>query len=275
MCTLAAGLALWGCAGRPAAPASAPAAVTTPPPAIEMSLDDVAPLVVAGETITWELTYMGIEGGRARFAVGEPGLLDGRRVIGVVAEAESSGLFAVVKQMRDAVSTWIELESGLPISTENEATISGNHLLVKTSFRRGQPLADLRIWWKKQPERRVVRPLPARETYDPLSALLVLRAWSAPDGARTTFHALGGQRLWRTDLVVEARETIRSPLGQRRAIRMSGVSTRLTPSFAVDARKPPRTFTLWLSDDARRTPLRLVARTEYGDVEIVATSHAP
>jgi hypothetical protein len=44
------------------------------------------------------------------------------------------------------------------------------------------------------------------------------------------------------------------------------VATRLNGRLSVDRRKEPRSYTLWISDDANRVPLRLTARTEYGNV---------
>lgn len=245
-------------------------AVPSGPP---VALLDVRPFFVVGETITWELTYHGIEGGRARLAVGSPGVVEGRRVLGVTAEAESSGLLAVVKQLRDAAATWIDLESGLPVTTESEAVISGNRLRVETHWRRSEPAVDMRVSRQAAPVRKVVRRLPLLETHDPLSALLLIRSWRAPVGSHAVLYALGGQRLWRTQIRVEGREEVTGRLGDRPAVRMSGTSTRLTSGLRDDLSKPPRTFTLWLSNDDERIPLRILARTELGPVEITATSY--
>jgi hypothetical protein len=86
------------------------------------------------------------------------------------------------------------------------------------------------------------------------------------------FHTLGGLRVWRTDVRVEAREEIDGALGKRQALRITGVSRRMAGS-RPDRRHKPRTFTLWLSEDAERIPLRIVANTEYGDIQVTASSY--
>src|SRR5688572_1564810 len=70
------------------------------PTAEAVPLAVLKPFVIPGEQITWQVTFRGIEGARARMAVGVPAVVDGRRLVNVVAEAETSGLAALVKNLR-------------------------------------------------------------------------------------------------------------------------------------------------------------------------------
>ena len=65
---------------------------------------------------------------------------------------------------------------------------------------------------------------------------------------------------------MSAREPIRSALGHYPALRIDGVARRVTRDLRADPRKPPRHFTVWLSDDESRLPLITEAKTEYGEV---------
>jgi hypothetical protein len=257
-----------GVAAAGPAPASAPAAA----PAPVVSLDAVAPRFVPGEAMTFEVTFRGIEGGRARVAVGAPTLVDGRRVLALRASAESAGLVATFKEMRDDLTTWIDADSALPLRTESDANITGKAVQVKAVFAADRASAELEIT-RGEKTRTVKRVLPPAEVYDPLGALLVMRGLDAPDGARAVFYTLGGQRLWRTELTVAGREELRGPLGRFACVRLEGVSTRLATNLKDDTRKPPRRFSVWISDDARRLPLRITAHTELGDVNVIATSY--
>ena len=60
--------------------------------------------------------------------------------------------------------------------------------------------------------------------------------------------------------------------GRREALRISGVSRRLS-GRRVDPSGKPGSFTVWLSDDAQRIPLRIDALTEYGAIRVTATSY--
>jgi hypothetical protein len=235
-------------------------------------LEELQPYFVAGEKITWEVTFLGVQGGRARLAVGTPGLVEGKRVIAVVAQAESAGILAAFKRMHDSVSSWIDIRSGIPWRTVSEVEMKGKRLEVTATRREGEPVADLLVRRGSGRETKEVKRLPSLETHDPISAILVLRSWTAPPGTRGAFNTLGGLRVWRTEVVVEAREEIESPCGKRQALRITGVSRRMMGT-RPDPRHKARRFTLWLSEDAERIPLRIVAKTEYGELEVVATSY--
>ncbi len=239
----------------------------------EVSLAGVAPFFVAGESMTWEVTFRGIEGGRARVAIGAPVVVDGRRVLALSAEAESSGLLAAVKEIRDDQRAWIDADTGAPVRSESEANTSGKLIKVQTVFTPDGKSAALAIQIGAGAARKMVRKLPDGGVYDPLGVLLVMRAWRAPVGARTGFYTLGGQRLWRTQLTVEGVEELRTPLGKSMTVKLTGVSTRLHASGQIDASKPPRKFTVWVTDDERRIPVKIRAHTELGDLDVTATSY--
>jgi hypothetical protein len=262
-------LAISACGRGMASPAPHPPPLSTAPP---VSLDDVAPRFLAGESFSFEVTFKGIEGGRARMAIGEPTVVDGRRVLAVRAEMESSGLVAIVKSIRDDSATWLDADTGLPLRSESDASTSGRQVHMVTTFDHPGRRADT-VLTRNGKERKVGRRLPEGETYDPLAAMLVLRGWDAPVGTRGLMHSFSGRTLWRSELVVEAKEVLKTKLGKLPALRTSGVAYRLLSSGAVDQRKPPRRFTVWVSDDEWRIPLRVVAVTEMGDVVVEATSY--
>jgi hypothetical protein len=108
-----------------------PSAVSTAPPIL---LDTVKPLYQIGEQITWEVSLQGIEGGRARMAIGQTALVDGKPVLALHADAESSGLLAVVKTVHDEVSTWVDASTGLPLRTVGDSNTSGKELHAEVSF---------------------------------------------------------------------------------------------------------------------------------------------
>ena len=266
------GLCLVGaCAHREPVPPPAAGASARPR---AVSLDEGEPYFVAGEQMTWNLTFLGLEGGRARLAVGEPGELDGRKVIAVVAEAEASGIVAILEsaqKARDSVSSWVDLASGLPARTETDTEFKGHRFRVEAARPSGEH-ANLEIWGDAGSETRRAMRLPPR-THDTISALLLLRSWAAPTGARVDVFTLGGVRLWRTSLHVVGREALDTPLGHRETVRIDAVSVRLTPSFAVEPKMPARTFTIWFSEDEDRVPLRMDFKTEFGDIGLEATSY--
>jgi hypothetical protein len=238
------------------------------------------PFFVPGETLTWEVTMAGIKGARARLAVSVPGDEGGRRAVILRAEAESSGIALLIKEARSSVASWIDAETGVPFRTESDSFGIGSTLTVHAARHpdeAGEPVADFRIIKTKGGEagdtRERTQRLPVSETHDPLSATLALRAWSAPVGTRAVFYSLGGVRIWKTTVTFEGTEELSTALGRRRAVRLSGVSIRLHRSFEEDHSKPERHFSIWVSDDDQRVPLKITARTELGDVTAKVTSY--
>jgi hypothetical protein len=264
-------LGVSACSRGNAAPMASPVAVValSGPP---VSLDEVRPKFLPGEAFTFEVTYKGIEGGRARMAIGEPAVVGDQRVLAVRADMESSGLVAIVKSIKDDTSTWLDADTGLPIRSESDANTSGKRIQMVTTFDHGARRAET-VLNKEGVVKKVGRRLPDGETYDPIAAMLVLRGWDAPVGTRGLMSSFSGRTLWRSELVVEGKEELKTSLGKRMAVRTSGVAYRITASGAIDQRRKPRRFTVWVSDDEWRIPLRVTAFTEMGDVVVQATSY--
>jgi hypothetical protein len=265
---------LGACAGKsnaaPVAGAPGPARSSATAP---VSLAEIAPLFFAGESMTFEVSFAGLEGARARVAIGAPALVDGRRVLAMRAEAESSGVVATFREMHDHLSTWIDADSAVPLRWSSDANITGKPLAVDATYAQGGGSAELVIK-REGGSRTTTRRFPdGAEVYDPLGALLVLRAWSPAPGATARFYTLGGQRLWRADLTAVATETVKTGLGRFECLRLDGVAVRLSPSLAEDQSKPPRHFSVWIAGGARRLPVKITAKTELGDVAVVATSY--
>lgn len=259
------------CGARDAGLGVQPATLPVVPQA-PVALDEAPPYYVAGESMTWEVTFLGVTGGRARLAVGAPGMVDGKRVIDVVAQAESAGVLAAIKRIRDSVESRIDVKSGLPTQTQSEVELKDKVLAVRATRREGAAVVDLVVRRGGAKEVKTTRELPEVATHDPVSAILRLRGFRAPEGTRAVFHTLGGLRVWRTEVTVAGVEDIDCPLGARRAVKLTGVSRRMAGAH-LDATSKPRTFTVWVSDDEARVPVRIEAHTELGDIEVEATSY--
>ena len=263
-----------GCSsGRVAAASTIPNHAPPPFPTLK-------PFFIPGETITWEVTVAGITGARARLAVGEPAAVDGGgQVVVLRAEAESAGIAIIIKEISSKMASWIDTESGVPSRSESDSSGFSTTLLVEAERHPdedGNPSVAFTIHRRKrsgdETQSKVAR-LPVVETHDPLSATLALRAWNAKRGTRALLYSLGGARLWRTELTFEGNENLRTALGSRKTVRITGVSMRLRPTFDVDAKFKPRTFTIWVTDDDQRIPVQIQARTEMGVMMARVTSY--
>ncbi len=227
-------------------------------------------MFIPGEQMTFRLSVRGVEGGEAVIAIGHPGTVKGRKVVIVRSRVESSGLAAVIKEVRDDSESWIDLNTGYPVYLKADMKFGRIESLLETEFSGGGPGSFKLSYTNKGQRRRTLHQLmPVRETpFDGHSIIGALRAWRAPVNQAAYFYLLAGKRLWRNTVKVTGREEIETALGDIDAVRIDGEGLQMTQVLRIDPTKKVRRFTAWISDDERRLPLLLIAKTEYGDVRV-------
>jgi Protein of unknown function (DUF3108) len=106
---------------------------------------------------------------------------------------------------------------------------------------------------------------------DPLSFLLRLRV--APPAAVQSFEVLDGQGLW----VITIGPARDEADGVRRALRLDGKADPIAWDGTPDPERSSHAFSLWLTADRFRTPLRLVMPLAVGEAraELVGLSRGP
>jgi hypothetical protein len=103
--------------------------------------------------------------------------------------------------------------------------------------------------------------------HDLQSALLLLRGWRPRLGETGFFFVVLGRRLWRTEVTYAGPQMLQTSGTPRLTHRLDGVSVRLWQPSEIE----PRRFSLWLSEDAERVPLRMVADASFGEVTLTLT----
>lgn len=228
--------------------------------------DEPIEAVHAGETMRFEIRLAGVLGGEASFATGEPTRQDGRDVIVLSSRMRSAGALALVKDVRDEATTVLDLATAAPRSTiadvkanprdyHGETTYDGHTATVHFTPKTGEPQVHHFDFG-------------AETVHDAHSAMIAMRIWEAPAGTARTLWVLGGRRVWQAEMTMGPREVIATYVGNQAAIRIDGVARRALPNLSIDTARKPRTFSVWLSDDADRVPFKVVATTELGDVVI-------
>lgn len=107
------------------------------------------------------------------------------------------------------------------------------------------------------------------EPHDLHSAMLLLRAWRPRLDETAHFYVVLGRRPWRVDVTSRGPEMIKLGEQPRLTYRLDGVGVRLDPPGAQGT--APKRFSLWLSEDADRVPLRMVADASFGPVTMTLT----
>lgn len=240
--------------------------VAEPPPPPGASVAEPIAAIHPGESMRFEIRLAGVLGAESTFAAGEPTTLDGQPVIALASRMRSAGALALVKDLRDEATTIIDLATRAPVSTTSDVRANPRDYHAETRYHGHR--ATVAFSPMTGPAQTLHYEFGAEPVHDAHSAMIDLRVWQAEPGAQRTLWVLSGRRIWRAEMTMGPREVIGTYVGNQPAIRIDGVAARALTNLTIDAARKPRTFSVWLSDDADRVPFRVVATTELGDVTV-------
>lgn len=235
-------------------------------PAAAVDADEEIVGFSPGEQLAFEVRVAGVLAGEASFAAGQPGTVDGHRAIAVSSVIKSAGAFALIKEVKDDVTSIIDLDSMRPVRTTSNVIFGARRYHADTEFK--DHGAHIEYTPEGETTRSLVYDFGDAVVHDAHSSMALIRTWTADPGERIALWVIGGKRLWRTEIWVVGTEVIGTRMGNQSAIRIEGTSVRSRPDLTPEPNKPARSFTVWLSDDADRVPLRFAAHTELGDIVI-------
>lgn len=262
-------LALAGCAG-----AEAMTLPAQPAAALGSATDTKAEFgYFPGEAMAFEVHLSGMLAGEAQLAVGEIGEVDGHRAVVVKSRAATAGAARLVKTIVDEATTVIDVDSGRPLQLDTNVVMNDKATTARAKFTGS--IANVTYTKDGDPTPHSYRVDFGKVTvHDSHSAMAQMRGWHAAPGSTKQVYVVGGRRMWRVDMKYVGIETVGSPVGNRRAVHMSGEAFKAKPNLSLDGTIAARTFDVWVSDDADRVPLRLSAHTEIGDVEMDLTEYS-
>ena len=252
-----------GCAGAEAMTNPPPTTATEPANALGLH---------PGEAMAFEVRLAGVLAGEAQLAVGDVGEINGKQAIVVRSRAATAGAAALVKKISDEAITTIDVANGHPMTLDAVVENNGKRTVATAKFDGGTAI----VTYQRSGEAEKTSKMSFKDItlLDAHTAMAQLRGWRAAKGAMRTVHVIGGRRLWRIEVTFAGNETIGSALGNRRAVVFEGKSYRARPNMQIESQKPARTFTVWLSDDADRVPLKVSAATELGDITMDLTEYS-
>jgi hypothetical protein len=106
-------------------------------------------------------------------------------------------------------------------------------------------------------------------TFDPLGFVMRVRIAPPAVGQSQIVQVMEGKALWRVTLATAGVQQLPGSPTRQRALRIDGRADPIIYDGRRDDRdRPHRTFTMWLSDDPARVPLRLSMPVGIGDVVV-------
>lgn len=263
-CCLLATAAVDGQAGRtkPTPPgkstargAAPPAKAAEQPPAPAPKVEKPVPFR-AGEVLTFDVSYSGaVSAGEATISVRDKRPSYNSTAYYIVAEAKPTGLLARMYTLYYKADTLIDVFTLLP-QRGSLFSIEGKRTRMKTTmFNQPAGTAEYEV----KTATLVQQPLKiAPASQDVLSMLFAARSMPLQPGAWMTLPLCDGGRQYTVTLAAAARETLKTDA-------LTAPAWRIAVSVTDEKGQPQgRNLHLWLSDDARRLPMRLKADLSVG-----------
>ncbi len=226
----------------------------------------------AGEAMTYRVELHGIDVAEFMVTVGAETTLDGAPALPVSARVVSSPLLTMFHPVDDTLSTWIDPVTGRALAFEAVELASSRSTEVehtRVRYAPGRFAVAVERAGRHLDEEQVVR----HDTFDVPSMLMLLRGWHGAPGDRMVVDVMRSRTAWRLGVEIGGADTVETVLGAMAAVRFEGASVRMRRDGADDPASERRAFTLWISDDVDRVPLRLRAHTDYGDVEMALVEY--
>jgi hypothetical protein len=244
-------------APKPAArPPSRPAAAPSPKAAPSAPRTERPVPFRVGEVLTYDVSWSTyVTAGSATVTVREKRPSYGSTAYYIVAEGRPTPLLAKLYTLYYKADTLLDAYSLLPQRGSVYSEEGQDRRTKTTSFNQSARSAVYEVQTATLVRRDLQLPAFAQ---DALSAIYVLRAIPMKPGASISMPVTDSGRLYKVQVTVGAPEAVRCGLG-------SVNGWKITP-VVFDAKGKPagRAMALWLSDDARRLPLKLQAELPVG-----------
>jgi hypothetical protein len=274
--TVVLGLLLAAC-GDHAGPA--PAAPASAAPIAATRLGDGPPLATPGEHMQYRLSLRGIDLAAYDLAIGDVTELAGKKVIVVQGHARTRGLAAFFAMIDDRFTSWVDVTTGRSLRFQADEYATGSktdieHAVIDIAGRTGDTI-PVEYHVNDAPAQPEPQKASLPVTWDYNAFLLALRAWEAPAGTRHTLEVFRSRSMWHTEVAIRGKTRLVTELGELPALVIDGRTYKLRRDGTRTADDAERQFTIWISDDDGRVPLKINAVTDYGDLVMQIVDYQP
>jgi hypothetical protein len=247
-------------AAAPAEPAAATRpggrAPARPAPPRKPAKEPAVPFT-AGETLTYDVSWSTfVTAGSATLAVREKKPSFGSTAYYIVAEGRPIELVQRLYPLYYKLDTLLDAVSLLPQRGSIYSDENGDRRMQTTMFDQGRATATYEVRTATATTRTIALPAPA---HDALSVVYAIRTMRMQAGATATFTVADAGKILTVRTTVVRLDTLRTGTGPLNAWRVEPV--------IEDAKGRPvlaRQMAVWLSDDARRVPVRMTAELPVG-----------
>jgi Protein of unknown function (DUF3108) len=245
---------------------------------VDRGLPAGPPLVTPGEHIAYSLALGNVDLATFELAVGDATAIGDRTAIVVQSHAKALGLVQMIANVDDTFTSWIDVATGRPlrwVTDEYESKGSDKERTEADFAARSGASVPIQFHMNDDPPKPEPQSVSLPDIWDVNSFMVALRAWDPPAGTRVAAEVMRSRYLWHVEITAGKTAKLTTALGDLPARRLDGHTYKLDRSGAKAAGDDERDFTLWISDDDGRVPLRMTARTAYGDITMAITDYSP
>ena len=216
-----------------------------------------------GETLEYRIQWGIIPAGRGEISVQETAR--GAGVYRIVTKARSNAFVDTFYRVRNRIETLLDLRRDCSLGYKKIQHEGHHNRNVDLLFDQDRGRATL----VKNGEVKGTLRLPG-PVHDPLSAIFYLRTvrdWSKEPELDVT----DGKRIYHVRIRILGRETLRTPMGRVRTVKVEPVIQDMEIIF--DKKKDGRLW-IWLTDDERRLPVKMESELAFGSIQALLTAAA-
>jgi len=237
------------------------------------------PLATPGERMSYKLTLKGVDLGTFSLSVGNVVDLDGTQTVVVQTQAKSGGLASLVADIDDQFTSWIDIKTGRPRRFEvfehaDRKSKDKDHIIVDFVARTATGV-PVNYGVNDEPLKTLTQPVTQKDIWDYNAFLLAIRGWEGEKGSTATLEVFRSRYIWRMAITLGGKGNLVTDLGELPVLRFDAVTTKIDRNGQPWAGQEQRTFTLWISDDDDRVPLKLDATSDMGSISMDIVDYQP
>jgi hypothetical protein len=219
------------------------------PPA-SAALNDI---LIAGETLDFELTWVAIKGGGLRMTIGP--ITNDPLHFRITSYAKSSSSLAFLFKMRDQILSIVDRDDLSTIRYEKHLNEKGRSKDDWTTVDERRKIAT-----RRRPNHDTQQVVVPKPVFDPLSLVYHIRQLPLDPETVQRFSVFADGKLYMLEAKITRRESISTPAGKFNTI---AVEPKM---LAGGLFRDEGDLTIWYTDDARHIPVQIKSDLKIGSI---------
>jgi Protein of unknown function (DUF3108) len=237
------------------------------------------PFARPGERMAFTLQLQSVDVASFVIDVGARTEFESKDSIVVQTNVQSLGIAALITKVDEVYTSWIDTKTGRPLlfraheasGKDGQSGIDHSDALFTQRGAGVLPFSLTRHSGDVLAETQVIR---SDDLWDLNTFFLVIRGWVGAIGSSVSSDIVRSRYMWRTQMQLVGKEKKATALGEFPTLHFEGLARALKRDGSEEL-GDDRHFAVWITDDADRVPVLIVAKTDFGDVIMRIDEYIP